>query len=164
MIHVHGGSLVTVFVLGLCGTIVAKEPIVINGDFEKGTDSWALTPGYSVVKGEGRSFTTALVYENRDPDFPYAQPKQEVKLEVGKVYRFSAWIRTENIMPQQGAGASICLESQDGDGKTLKWYWTTGMKGSGDWKKIEGVSRPIPKDAKRCYVSVFCSPDRKSVV
>ena len=158
MIHLRAGALVAVFVFGSCGTIVAKEPLVINGDFEKGTDGWALTPGYSAVKGEGRSMTTALVYENRDPGFPYAQPKQEVKLEAGKVYRFSAWIRTENITPQKGAGASICLESQDGEGNTIKWYWTTGMKGSGDWKKIVGVSRPIPEDAKRCFVSVFCSP------
>ena len=158
MFHVRVGALVAVFVWGLCGTIVAQEPLVINGDFEKGTDGWTLTPGYSVVKGEGRSLTTALVYENRDPGFPYAQPKQEVKLEVGRVYHFSAWIRTEDITPQKGAGASICLESQDGNGKTLKWYWTTGMKGSGDWKKIEGVSRPIPENAKRYFVSVFCSP------
>ena len=142
----------------LCGVLSVKGQLVANGDFEKGADSWALTPGYSIVKGEGRSMTSALVYENRDSEFPYAQPKQLVKLEPGKVYRFSAWIRTENITPQKGAGASVCLESQEADGKTIKWYWTGGMKGSGDWKKIEGVSRPIPEEAKHCYVSVFCSP------
>lgn len=158
MIHLRAGDLVAVVAFGLCGTVFAKGPLVVNGDFEKGTDGWKLTPGYSAIKGEGRSMTTALVYENNDPAFPYAQPKQEVKLESGKIYRFSAWIRTENITPQKGAGASICLESQDGEGNTIKWYWTMGMKGSGDWKKIEGVSRPIPADAKRCFVSVFCSP------
>lgn len=142
----------------LCGVMSATGRLVANGDFEKGVDGWALTPGYSIVKGEGRSMTSALVYENRDPGFPYAQPKQLVKLEPGKVYRFSAWIRTEDVTPQKGAGASVCLESQDADGKTIKWYWTGGMKDSGDWKKIEGVSRPIPEEAKRCYVSVFCSP------
>ena len=61
-------------------------------------------------------------------------------------------------MPQKGVGASVCLESQDADGKTVKWFWTTGIKGSSDWRKIEGVSRPIPENAVRSYVSVFCSP------
>lgn len=149
---------VAFFSLVLCGVLQAKGPLVVNGDFEMGTEGWTLTPGYSVVKGEGRSMTAALAYENRNPDFPYAQPKQLVKLETGKVYRFSAWIRTEGVTPQKGAGASVCLECQDADGRTVKWNWTTGMKGSGDWKKIEGVSRPIPVEAKRCYVSVFCSP------
>ena len=134
MVRMRVAAVALAVVSALCGTVAAKAPLVANGDFEKGADGWTLTPGYSFVKGEGRSMTTALVYENRDPDFPYAQPKQELKLEPGKVYRFSAWIRTEDITPQKGAGASVCLESQDGDGKTMKWYWTTGMKGSGDWK------------------------------
>lgn len=136
----------------------AKNALVGNGDFEKGSESWSLTPGYSIVKGEGRSMTAALAYENHDADLPYAQPKQLVDLEPGKVYRFSVWVRTEGVVPRKGAGASVCLESQDCDGKTIKWYWTAGMKGDGDWRKIEGVTRPIPQEAKRCYVSVFCSP------
>ncbi len=138
--------------------ISTQGALVTNAEFERGVDGWALPPGYSIVKGEGRSMTAALVYENSDPAFPYAQPKQQVQLKPGKVYRFSAWIRTENIVPQKGAGASVCLESQDADGNTIKWYWTTGLKGSSDWKKIEGVSRPIPENAKACFVSVFCSP------
>ena len=154
----HFESIAVLAFSALCGALPAKGQLVVNGGFEKGADGWALTPGYSVAKGEGRSMTAALAYENRDPDFPYAQPKQPVELEPGKVYRFSAWIRTEDATPKKGAGASICLEIQDGDGSTLKWYWTGGMKGTGDWKKIEGVSRPIPENAKRCYVSVFCSP------
>ena len=129
-----------------------------NGDFERGADGWALTPGYSVEKGAGRNMTAALVYENADAALPYSPPKREVNLERGKVYRFSAWIRTENVTPKVGAGASVCLECQDENGNTIKWYWTIGMKGSGDWKRIEGVSRPIPENTKKSYVSVFCSP------
>ena len=132
--------------------------LVSNAEFEMGADGWTLTPGYSIVKGEGRSMTAALVYENGDPAFPYAQPKQPVQLKPGKVYRFSAWIRTEDVVPQKGVGASVCLECQNADGKTLKWFWTTGIKGSSDWKKIEGVSRPIPENTVSSYVSVFCSP------
>ena len=74
----------------MVGATLAKDPLVENADFEKGADGWTLTPGYSVAKGEGRSMTAALAYENGDPAFPYAQPKQQVRLEPGKVYRFSA--------------------------------------------------------------------------
>ena len=144
--------------MAACGSLPAQDALLDNGDFERGADGWSLTPGYSVEKGAGRNMTAALVYENADASLPYAPPKREVKLEHGKVYRFSAWIRTEDVTPKRGAGASVCLESQDADGNTIKWYWTVGMKGTGDWKRIEGVSRPIPENTKRAYVSVFCSP------
>ena len=138
--------------------ILAAASPVGNGDFEMGTEGWSLPPGYAVVKGGGRNGTTALAYANSDPALPYAQPRQEVRLKPGEVYRFSAWMRTEDVTPKVGVGASVCIECQDEAGKTLKWNWTSGLKGTKGWTRIEGRTRPIPAKTKRCFVSVFCSP------
>ena len=150
-------------IAGLAGilpqcSLWGQEILISNGDFQTGSECWTLTPGYSIEKGSGCNGTVALAYSNSDPEFPYAQPKQEVKLEPGKVYRFSAWMRTENLVPKRGVGASVCVEFQDAEGKTLKWNWTAGLSGTKDWKRIEGMTRLVPEDAKKCFVSVFCSP------
>ena len=145
-------------VLGFAPLLHGQDIQFINGDFQNGAQGWSLTPGYQIENGSGCNGTAALAYSNTDPEFPYAIPKQEVKLEPGKVYRFSAWIKTEGIVPKRGVGASVCVECQDADGKTLKWYWTSGLNGTKDWKRIEGRTRPIPENAKKCFVSVFCSP------
>ena len=150
-------------IAGLAGilpqcSLWGQEILISNGDFQTGSESWTLTPGYSIEKGSGCNGTVALAYSNSDPEFPYAQPKQEVKLEPGKVYRFSAWMRTENLVPKRGVGASVCVEFQDAEGKTLKWNWTAGLSGTKDWQRIEGMTRLVPAEAKKCFVSVFCSP------
>ena len=140
------------------GSLFAQDALLVNGDFQNGAQGWSLTPGYQIEKGSGCNGTAALAYSNADPEFPYAIPKQEVKLEPGKVYRFSAWMRTEGIVPKRGVGASVCIECQDAQGKTIKWFWTSGLNGNRDWKRIAGRTRPIPEETVRSFVSVFCSP------
>lgn len=151
-------SVVVATIMGAMLPLIAQDVLIRNGDFQTKDDGWNLTSGYSIEQGSGRNGTVALAYSNENPELPYAQPKQEVRLEPGKVYRFSAWIRTQDIAPKVGAGASVSIECQNADGKTIKWNWTTGLKGTKGWTKIEGRTRPIPKDAKYCFVSVFCSP------
>lgn len=79
----------SLFAAATFGIVAAHGATISNAEFESGVDGWTLTPGYSIAQGEGRSMTAALAYENGDPAFPYAQPKQQVHLEPGKVDRKS---------------------------------------------------------------------------
>ena len=71
--------------------------MILNPGFENLTDDgkaadWkAPSKTYSYVKGEGRDGSTALKFSVKKKD-PYTFPTQDVKVEPGKRYRFSAWV------------------------------------------------------------------------
>ena len=127
-------------------------------NFERGAEGWQLPPAYSVVKGEGMNGTAALVYENADPNLPYAYPKCEVSLQTGVVYRVSGWIRTENLDPGKRKGAQLCILCSDASGKLVKDWYSPGMRGTEDWRRIEFVTRPIPPEAVKCDLVAYCTP------
>jgi hypothetical protein len=89
---------------------LATSAPIANVDFERGEEGWRLKPAYSVQAGAGMNGSSGLVYENADPDLPYAFPTAPVELKAGETYRFAAWVRTENLVPSKGAGAAIAIE------------------------------------------------------
>ena len=139
--------------LAMCGAVAAE---VFN--FENGAAGWQLPPAYSVVKGEGMNGTAAFVYENADPNLPYAYPKCEISLQTGVVYRVSGWIRTENLEPGKYKGAQLCIMCRDANGMSVAEWYSIGTKGTKDWQKIELVTRPIPPTAVKCVLVAYCTP------
>ena len=97
------------------GVLLATANLVLNPGFENVSDdgkaeNWKEpAPTYSYVKGEGRGGSGALKFSVTKKD-KYAFPTQELKLEAGKRYRFSAWVRTEEVNGK-GAGATISVGS-----------------------------------------------------
>ena len=139
----------------------AAEPgvqLVRNGGFEdvKGgqTVGWnAVGRKYVYVDGAGRSGTRALAFENDDPKF-YSFPGQRIELKAGKTYKYEVWVRTENLKGDE-SGASICIEWSGPDGKWLGGSYTSGVKGTKDWTRVEGVTQPIPPNARNFRVSPY---------
>ena len=130
---------------------------VANPDFERGEDAWRMKPAYSVQKGAGMNGTAALVYENADPNLPYAFPSQKIVLKKGEMYRFSAWIRTENLVPASGGGAMLAIEWSDGE-RHLGGSYSKALKGTHDWTRIEGVTTVIPDRAVNMSFVPYCTP------
>ena len=131
---------------------------VANADFEKGEEAWRLKPAYSVQRASGMNGTASLAYENANPDLPYAFPSQAISLEKGKIYRFSAWIRTDSLTPAKGSGATLAIEWSDAHGRHLGGSYSKGLKGTHDWTRIEGVTTAIPEDAATIVFIPYCSP------
>ena len=102
------------------GVLLATANMILNPGFENLTDDgkaadWkAPSKTYSYVKGEGRDGSTALKFSVKKKD-PYTFPTQDVKVEPGKRYRFSAWVRTKDVNGK-GAGATISVGSVAADG------------------------------------------------
>ena len=150
----------TISALLLCGGAAAEV-----FTFEDGGAGWKIPPAYSVVRGEGRNGSSAFVYENNDPALPYVYPSCEVSLQPGISYRVSGWIRTENLDPGKRKGAQLAIVCTDANGKGFRdgvyecgaWY-SPGTMGTEDWRKIEFVTRPIPKEAVRCALLAYCTP------
>ena len=91
----------------------------------------------------GRSGTRALAYANADDRTAYTIPSAEVKLKPDTVYRFGAWVKTENLT-SGGDGAIVCVEWYDG-ARYVGGAYSEGVKGTtADWVKVEGLTPRIP--------------------
>ena len=130
-----------------------------NLNFERGSAGWKLPPAYSVRTGEGVNATAALVYENQNPNLPYAFPMCYVTLKTGVVYRVSVKIRTENLDPKNGRGAQIALICEGADGKWIGESYSPGVRGTADWTEVELVTNhAIPAGTVRCGILAYCTP------
>ena len=80
----------------MTNTIVTEKAVTGNPHawFDEGEVAPAATPRRGSLLYNG---TSALVYENADPNLPYAFPSCKIHLKPGQIYRFSAWIRTEGL-------------------------------------------------------------------
>ena len=161
--HVVGKTLLVTTVLLACprmgsADVGDRRTRAVNLDFERGGEGWWLPPAYSVAKGVGMNGTSALVYENADPKLPYAFPSQKIQLEPGQTYRFSAWIRTEDLGPANVHGATLGIEWSDVNGQRLGGSYTGGLKGTTDWTRLEGVTAEIPEKAASFRFIPYCSP------
>ena len=131
---------------------------IANADFEKGDEAWRMKKAYSVRKGAGMNGTAALVYENDDRNLPYAFPSQKITLKKGEIYRFSAWIRTENLDSGKGGGAKLAIEWNDGNGRHLGGAYSKNLSGTHDWTRIEGITTEIPERAASMTLIPYCTP------
>ena len=130
----------------------------VNLDFERGGEGWRLKNAYSVRKGAGMNGTAALVYENQDGNLPYAFPSQSITLKQGEIYRFSAWIKTESLVPGKGCGATLGIEWKDAEGRHIGGSYSKGLKGTHDWTRIEGVTTAVPEKAATMTFIPYCTP------
>ena len=152
--------LLTLTTISLAVTSTAANELILNPGFEQPAanaalpDSWrGDTTVYSLDQTVKRSGDTSLKYVNTDPN-RYRLAAQKVPLKSGRKYAFSAWIRTDQITGRE-SGATICLEWHGPDGKWMGGSYPSGVKGTADWTRVEGIVR-IPKEATsvtlQCYV------------
>ena len=150
-------------VFGLCVGLAAGfafgENLVRNGGFETVKDGvaegWnAVKPVYAYEAGVGRNGTAGLSFTNADPNF-YSFPGQQIALKPGKAYRYSVWVRTEDLKGDE-TGATICIEWYSKEGKWIGGAYASGVKGTTkEWVKIEGITQTIPKDADKIRVHPY---------
>ncbi|MYL60785.1 hypothetical protein GLW20_25100 [Virgibacillus halodenitrificans] len=80
-----------------------------------------------------------------------AAVSQDVQVEGGQTYKFSAWIKTENVTSEQGAR----LRATYYTGNTqLDLIYSSKVTGTNDWTYIEEIITP-PKNVDRIRVQNF---------
>ena len=146
------------FMMTVAPNVVHADVVGENLDFERGSAGWNLPPAYSVKKGAGMNGTAALVYENSDPNLPYAFPSCKIHLKPGQIYRFSAWIRTEGLKSANGGGAKLGIERSDANGRHLGGTYSRDLKGSENWTRIEGVTGVISEMTASISFIPYCTP------
>jgi hypothetical protein len=152
---------VLVMVAASGGLLRGEEQILIkNAGFEAAgqnslpADWWGPTGVYQRDTAVFRSGGASLRFTNSDPK-SYVLCSQSIRLEAGKMYEISAWVRTRGIKGED-SGATICVEWSDEQGKYLGGAYPQGRKGDTDWTFIKGLTSRVPENAKRfslsCYV------------
>jgi hypothetical protein len=117
-------------------------PVNWNGD-------WAV---YGHDGSVARTGKASLRYVNDDPK-RYRLCGQGVDAKPGSKYRFSVWVKTQDIAGN-GSGATICLEWYD---KAFQWMGGTypdGIKGTCEWTKVEGFAS-VPAEAGGCTLTCY---------
>ncbi len=146
-------GLLLLFCAEACAQLTATGPNLIdNPSFEDASAGGSLPAHWSGDKNVfrrddrwSRTGRASLRYENQDRDH-YVVCSQPVDLERGRLYRFSVWIKTQDVRGPD-SGASICMEWSGADGRWLGGCYPQGVSGTSDWRLVSGVVR-IPPEAR----------------
>ena len=150
------------FLALFAGVGFAGTNLVVNSDFEqfdarKRPVGWTNLPSnFRVERSAGENGSCGLVYENGDPA-SYQLPGQDVKLEKGREYRFSARVRTEGLKRNGGpGGANVCIEFADAEGQFAGGgYATPVLDTKGQWRTLECKSVRVPEKAVSAQVKPY---------
>ena len=127
-----------------------------NPDFEAGEAGWQLPQGCSIEANGGLNGTRALRYERPNPE-TYQLISQNIAVTPGKLYRFGAWIKTENVHGGAG-GATIALEFMKDDGKGNQVFrsgqYNRGVSATADWTWVSDEVR-VPADAISAHITLY---------
>ncbi len=133
--------------------------LVENPGFEQVSADGAFAPWgdggsvYTSVADVAHSGARSLRYTNEDAD-RYVLCGQEVFLEPGAAYEFSAWIKTEGV-DGPDSGATICLEWWAEGEKYLGGSYPSGFKGTADWRQLKAISGRVPPTAVSCNITCY---------
>lgn len=134
--------------------------LVSNSGFEKTnanvspTETWAgIGDLFNLDTNEPKTGKISIKYENFDPN-RYQIISQKVNIFPGKKYRFGAYVKTKGISGRR-AKATVCLEWRDNRNKWIGSSCARGVKGTHEWKRVEGMVR-LPDNAAsgRIYLYV----------
>jgi len=137
----------------------AQEPNPIaNSGFETAAPD-AATPahwtGHAAVYARddtaAHTGKASLRYTNDDPK-RYLLCGQGVPAKPGHRYRFSVWVKTQDLAGS--GGATICLEWTDKAGKWLSGSYPDGIKGTRNWTRVEGIA-DVPENAGSCTLTCY---------
>jgi hypothetical protein len=107
---------------------------------------------YSRDTTVARTGQASLKYVNTDAT-RYCLATQTAPVQPGWKVRFRVWVKTEGIAGNE-SGATACMEWSDPDGKWLGGCYPSGVKGTSDWRLVEGITR-LPEKAKSVRLSCY---------
>lgn len=107
---------------------------------------------YTVDTAVTRTGKASLKYANTDAG-RYRLATQAVPVQPGWKVRFRVWVKTEGLAGGE-SGATTCMEWSGKDGKWLGGCYPNGVKGTSDWKRVEGITR-VPEDATSIRLSCY---------
>lgn len=157
--------LITVMFLFSVSTYAGN--LLKNPGFESGTNDWNIKnkqapgPRFSIDKEVKRSGSSSLFWQSQE-NKDYVVASQKVNLKSNRMYRLSAWVKTENLKGARESGATICMGYEDSNNKYIKGGpHPGGIKDTTDWRQIVAYAGPIPEEVKKGGVALYVRKGRK---
>ena len=150
-----------IVLLTMCAVAAASAvPVKIADSAFEASDggkspAWKLSPGMSIRPGAGHNGSGGLVWESVGPNIKQDAATQNIPLEHGKAYTYSALVRTEGFKSRK-YGATLSINWYDAKRKWIAGAYVKGVtEENSDWKLIRGVTRNIPENAATVSVTLF---------
>lgn len=147
-------SIASVFIFFLLGLYSRGENLVINGDFEAGSDmpsSWIVTGEKGALtyeKSGGKTGEKCVKLDNTSKETETAIRQMEVVLSPDRQYKLSGYVKTENF---SGTGGIAVINAG--------WAWASKFlkpeQSTSDWVYVEEIFTPAPSSSGK-YQVVFC--------
>ena len=142
-------------------SVASSGNLLTNPDFEASDTElvgWegADTKVFRVAKGEGVNGSNALRWESSDTDW-HSYPKQTVRLEPGKSYRYSMMVRHEDLdgAVKNSAGVELLLLGLDAQGKQTCGRYAHGMRKTSDgWYELWELLYDVPATTVKATFAV----------
>lgn len=155
-------------------TGLSSENMLANPGFEAGDKfptGWTLNPAqkmFSIDKTVSHSGNASLLWQSESTDSPYILLNQPVKLQTGRLYQFTAWLKTEALIGAKSPGATVCIEFQDKDGKSVYGGpYPGGLKGTRGWWELTSYAQVFTNVVGghfACYVRKQGGKDKKTFI
>ena len=119
-----------------------------NLNFDQGKKYWNVPDDFQIIRNGGRNATAALYIKRSKVCTPQETPKpvtRIIRLEHGKNYKMSAWIKAN--ITQRGnyrTAASFSLHFYDKNGKIVNNIYPIGVMETTDWTRVEKVFTMYP--------------------
>lgn len=136
-------------------------PITLeNSSFEEGAGGWKLSCGMHIGRGFGHNGSGGLVYDRPQPSDMQDFARQDISVERGKAYAFSALVKTEGFKAKNHRGASLGVEWYDANDKWMSGGYIDGVTAADqDWTLVRGVTRDLPADAARVELLIYIAKE-----
>ena len=118
---------------------------------------WNAPEVYQVARGEGRNGTAALKFSCATNRVFTPAVVQDIRLEPGKSYRGSVWVKVEDVkIAQKGERtAAIAIEWANKEGKLRGAYSKKVILGTADWQRVDVLTPKIDEDVVNSHVQVY---------
>ena len=144
-----------------CAFAAGRPVELANAGFEqvdkKGQPvGWSRHPNWHGEKA-GHNGSGGFVFEcSAEKPVKGGRPQQQIKLEPGKRYYYSALVKADHLKTERktdAQGMSLYIECYNAAGK---WCFDAAprkaVNGTSDWVKIEGITREVPDGVVRSYI------------
>lgn len=139
--------------------VAPSEPLYRNGGMEEARGDRLDGFGFQDEPGAGSFVDEEVVHSGRRAlrlsaggSAPNCRATQSIAVEPHRVYRFSAWVKTEGLRP--ASSFRLLIRGADQRGRPLTFF-EGGVRSDQDWRRVEVVFNSLDQSKVHAYVGLW---------
>ena len=139
--------------------VAPSEPLYRNGGMEEARGDRLDGFGFQDEPGAGSFVDESVVHSGRralrlsaEGDSPNRRVMRTIAVEPHRAYRFSAWVKAEDLRP--ASCFRLLILGADERGRALTFF-EGGVRSTQDWKRVEVVFNSLDESKVNAYVGLW---------